>query len=81
MRLEQETTLTNFFQNVFAKLYTYLWATLYSYSAIFEQRLFLFYPFFKSSTTMHNLLLDEFKEIAVYLQRSKTLIKETHTKL
>jgi len=29
MRLEQETTLINFFQNVFAELYTYLWATLY----------------------------------------------------
>jgi len=25
MRLEQETTLTNFFQNVFVELYTYLW--------------------------------------------------------
>jgi len=29
MRLEQETTLTNFFKNVFAELYTSLWATLY----------------------------------------------------
>jgi len=29
MRLEQETTLTIFFQNVFAELYAYLWATLY----------------------------------------------------
>jgi len=29
MCLEQETTLTNFFQNVLAELYTYLWTTLY----------------------------------------------------